>query len=82
MRSLTPTGCSIYGSDTAAEESKLSKVAVDPETGVIYATSEKQNEGVEVEILKFETVEDGTTSAEVCASHGLQSEADQPIVYW
>lgn len=67
MRSLTPTGYSIYSSEATSEGSRLSKVSVDPETGVIYATAEKQNEGVEVEILKFETLEDGTTTSEVRA---------------
>lgn len=65
MRSLTPTGCSIYHPEGFAESSRFTKLAVDPETGAIYATSERRNEGVEVDIVKFETLEDGTTSAEV-----------------
>lgn len=65
MRSLTPTACSTYSLETAAEGSRISRVAVDPETGVVYATSESQNEGVEVDIFKFETLEDGTTTSEV-----------------
>lgn len=65
MRSLTPTGCSIYSQEAVAESSKLSKITVDPETGAVYATSERQDDGVEVDILKFETLEDGTTTAEV-----------------
>lgn len=69
MRSLTPTGHSVYSSETTGEGSKLSKIAVDPETGAVYVTSERQNDGVEVDILKFEALEDGTITSEVYAPH-------------
>ena len=82
MRSLTPTGCSVYGLEVAAEGSKLSKIAVDPETGIIYATSEQLNEGVEVDILKFERLEDGTTTTEVCVYDCMaQAMTHYPIAY-
>lgn len=70
MRCLTPTGCSVYGYKADENAVRATKVAVDPETGVIYATYERQHEGVEISVVRLETLEDGTTVSEVSLSDG------------
>lgn len=58
MRSLTPTGLLIATLEQDKSPGQLSKLAVDPESGVIYAALERNSveEGseVEVDLIKFE----------------------------
>lgn len=65
MRSLTPTSHTIYEPGPSSGASRITKAAIDPENGHIYAAVERRDEGVEVDILKFEVSEEGVTSTEV-----------------
>jgi hypothetical protein len=61
MRSLTPTSLSILAR-TGKEEGRITKCTVDPETNDVYATVERLEDGVEVELVKYELTPDGVLS--------------------
>jgi hypothetical protein len=65
MRSLTPTGLTFLQRSKHSPELRITKVAVDPESNVVYAILEKRDEGVQVEVVKYETFEDGSVTQEV-----------------
>jgi hypothetical protein len=65
MRSLTPTGLTFLPRGEKSSGSRITKVAIDPEADIVYAILEKRNEGIEVEIVKYETLEDGAVTQEV-----------------
>ena len=76
MRSLTPTALSILARPEK-DGGRITKCTVDPETGDVYATNERMEDGVEVGLVKYEITSDGVLS-EVSYSSSLNySKADQ-----
>lgn len=65
MRSLTPTNHVVYEAGPSSGLLRITKAAIDPETGAVYATIERRDEGVEVDIVRLEVNEEGTRKTEV-----------------
>jgi hypothetical protein len=66
MRSLTPTTVQVAEVVSGAS-SRAAQLAVDPESGAVYATVEAHGEfGLDISIVKLDGIEEGSAFPEVC----------------
>lgn len=66
MRSLAPTTVQVASINLTSAASRAGQLAVDPESGTVYATIEKAtDDGLEVDIVRIEGLEEGAEFSEV-----------------
>jgi hypothetical protein len=66
MRSLTPTTVQVSGDVSASSTARAARIALDPETGIVYATVEEAAEfGLDVKVVRLEGLDEGASFPEV-----------------
>ncbi|WOO84954.1 Elongator complex protein 1 [Vanrija pseudolonga] len=80
MRSLAPTTVQVASINLTSAAASAGQLAVDPESGTVYATIEKATEeGLEVDIVRIEGLEEGAEFSEVIGSFTTPVTAPFPL---
>ena len=81
MRSLTPIGIQVASLHDLSSSGHAAAIAVDPESGTLYVLTERKAEegGVDVDIRRIVSEDDGISTPEVGFQSSVQSDLKELI---